>query len=459
MIVASIQDLVPELLERCHHFTLRHGPIGGSVGIVRGDDLVWRHEFGWAESATRRATDTSTLYRVASITKTFTAAAVMRLRDEGRLDLDDPLVDHCPELNAAGRGVAPIERVTLRALLSHESGLLGDPPGTDWSRGIESSTFAEILARVGEIAVVAAPFAASKYSNLGFLLLGEVVARASGLTYVDYVNRNLLEPLGMSSSGWEPLPSEMKARLAVGHQARSFADHPAVAQDNPPVWADGGLVTSVGDLARWLSLQLSAHRPSVEGDLPVDRATLRSMHAPRYLSDSLWRKAYGIGWYSLRRGESIWVGHGGSLHGFTSYVGFHPGSQLGVIVLLNGEAAPTDLALDLGEFARTHLPTPKPETLAPTGVPPAYAALLGLYTDQTQAEFTRVEWARGALVALVGEERLTLLPADATDEFRFGNGRPAGESARFARGHDGRVVALIAGPQTLWRFDRVDTET
>ncbi len=55
MIVASIQDLVPELLERCHHFTLRHGPIGGSVGIVRGDDLVWRHEFGWAESATRAA--------------------------------------------------------------------------------------------------------------------------------------------------------------------------------------------------------------------------------------------------------------------------------------------------------------------------------------------------------------------------------------------------------------------
>src|SRR6266576_2573885 len=106
---------------------------GGVAGVVYGDELAWSAGAGFAELAARRAADPAMLYAIASITKTFTGTAIMQLRDAGRLDLDDPAVAWLPELRQAARPFGPIETVTLRRMLSHESGLPAEPPWTDWA--------------------------------------------------------------------------------------------------------------------------------------------------------------------------------------------------------------------------------------------------------------------------------------------------------------------------------------
>ena len=106
---------------------------GGVAGVVYGDELAWSAGAGFADQAARQASDPAMLYAIASITKTFTGTAIMQLRDAGRLDLDDPAVAWLPELRQAASPFSPIETVTLRRMLSHESGLAAEPPGTDWA--------------------------------------------------------------------------------------------------------------------------------------------------------------------------------------------------------------------------------------------------------------------------------------------------------------------------------------
>jgi CubicO group peptidase (beta-lactamase class C family) len=114
-------------------FVTEGGQPGVVAGVVQGDELAWAGAVGFADTATQITSDPGTLYRIASITKTFTGTAVMQLRDAGRLDLDDPAVKYLPELRGAVSPFAPIEAVTVRRMLSHESGLATEPPGTDWS--------------------------------------------------------------------------------------------------------------------------------------------------------------------------------------------------------------------------------------------------------------------------------------------------------------------------------------
>jgi CubicO group peptidase (beta-lactamase class C family) len=138
-----------------------------------------------------------TLFRVASVTKTFTGTAVMQLRDAGRLGLDDPAVAYLPELRAAVSPFAPIEAVTIRRMLSHESGLAAEPPGTDWSAAAYEGDAGLTLARAGEITVRLAPNAAHKYSDLAYQLLGEIVTRVSGMPYPQYLRGAVARPAGL----------------------------------------------------------------------------------------------------------------------------------------------------------------------------------------------------------------------------------------------------------------------
>ena len=116
-------------------FVKEHRLPGAAAGVVVGDELVWSGGYGFADVAGRRAPDARTLYRIASITKTFTGTAIMQLRDAGTLHLDDPAVAHLPELRDAISPFGPVETVTIRRLLSHGPGLMGDPPDTDATPG------------------------------------------------------------------------------------------------------------------------------------------------------------------------------------------------------------------------------------------------------------------------------------------------------------------------------------
>src|SRR5262249_39160241 len=148
---------------------------GLAAGIVHGDRLAWAAGPGVADIDARRRPDAGTLYRIASSAKTFTATLVMHLRDEGKLAPHDPAVQHLPEPEPAAASVAPIGTLTIRRMLSHESGLLGDPPGTDWSSATYEQNAVANLARAPEIGIRVPPNTQQKYSNLAYQLLGEIV--------------------------------------------------------------------------------------------------------------------------------------------------------------------------------------------------------------------------------------------------------------------------------------------
>src|ERR1700735_640600 len=213
-----------ELDATLNRFVAHNGLPGATAGVVHGDELVWTASAGFADAGTRVTSDLRTLYRIASITKTFTGAAVMQLRDAGRLDLDDPAVRYLPELRGAVSPFAAIEAVTIRRMLSHESGLAYDPPGTDWSVPVYQGDPQLTLARPGDIVLMLPPNAQHKYSDLAYQLLGEVVTRVSGIPYPRYLRELILDPLGMSATGFEPLDGPARSRRAIGYSRRPFSD-------------------------------------------------------------------------------------------------------------------------------------------------------------------------------------------------------------------------------------------
>ena len=374
----------------------------------------------------------------------------MQLRDAGKLNLDDPAVHHIPELRQAQ---GDIEQVTIRRMLSHESGLQSEPPGTDWRAAIYEGSIARVLERVPEVATRLPPNMQFKYSNLAFQLLGEIVTRVSGVPYADYVRANILEPLGMTNTFYDPPPDEARSRCATGYAGRFVSDELEHSSTAPMAGAEGGLWSCVEDLARWVSFQF-------QRDSKVLKASsLEEMHTPRYLADEAWTGAYGIAWAALRQDSVIWVQHSGGLHGFRSNVCFDPKHDVGAIVLINGVGNATLLAMDLATIAREAVLGEPPRIEPPQPLPDAYRPLIGLYHDGELGVEVRLEWRDGKLTfidPMTPEWRPTLVATDDPDVFLIEPGaRQSGENAVFHRMPDGRVSSVFIAAGTWVRLEPV----
>lgn len=452
-----VADAAAELQARLASFAAEHGLPGASAGVVHRDDLVWTGHAGFADLAGRRAPEPGTQYRIGSVTKTFTATAIMRLQADGALHLDDPAVAHLPELRRAHSPFGPVEAVTLRRMLSHESGLATDPPGTDRSRRRYEGDPARTLAHADQIAVVVPPASQQKYSNLAYQLLGEVVTRASGAPYPRYLTEVILRPLGLHATGFGPLPDELAGRQATGYMHRPFSDELRPAPEAVRSWAEGGLWSCLTDLARWLAVQLGAHaEPAVDSPV-LAAATLRDMHQARYLGGADWTQAAGISWFTVRRHEASWIHHGGGAGGFNSDVCFEPHAGVGAIVLLNAAAEAPVLARDLAAIARRAVQAATAVPVAPPDpVPADWRPLLGAYAYAGLGLLVRVEWRRGSLVLVNpdGSAGPRLLPAGAPDRFVASAGfRESGEPVIFGRDSSGRARSVYLGGVTLPRLD------
>jgi CubicO group peptidase (beta-lactamase class C family) len=449
-----------ELAAKLASFVVENRLPGAAAGVVHGDDLVWSAGAGFADTGRRRPTAPGTLYRIASITKTFTGTAVMQLRDAGRLDLDDPAVAYLPELRRAVSPFAAIEAVTVRRMLSHESGLAAEPPGTDWSVPVYQGDAELTLARASEIVLKLPPNAAHKYSDLAYQLLGEIVTRVSGMPYPLYLRESVLDPLGMSATGFEPLAGTLPDRLATGYGWRALSDELDPASAMSPVWAEGGLWSCVEDLGRWISFQLRAYQ-NPAGDSPVlAAASLREMHKPRYLAGDDWTRAWGISWCGNRRDDVTWIQHSGGLPGFTTTVCFDPAKQVGGIVLLNGTSGGNELAFDLASIARRLADGAPPVIKAPVPAPGPYRPLLGIYSRADVGGWIlRLEWRDGNLAFTTPEISawsLTLTPTSDPDVFIVDPGSDfAGENVVFRRLPDGRVASVLLMDSTFVRLDSV----
>lgn len=452
-----VAELAPRFERSVASFARTHRLAGAAAGVVHGGDLVWSGGTGFADVERRRPSAPSTLYRIASITKTFTALAVMQLRDEGALRLDDPIVRHLPEFSAATNPFGPIEDVTVRRLLTHESGLMGDPDGTDW--GLRTyPPLEETLEHPNRVRVVIPPDSASKYSNLGFRLLGEIVSRRSGISYEDRVRQAILKPLGMASTTFAP-DGDLADRRATGYDGRVVSDEltPARGRDLASAGAEGGLWSSVEDLARWISLQFRTDAGDRGGSQVLAASSLAEMHRMRIITDDGWTDAFGLGFYGIRRGDHVFVGHSGGFFGFTGDIRFHPGSRTGAIVLVNGDGEAEKLSVELAGAAReAAADVVVPGVPAP--MPPDYDPLLGRYVLDGLADVFTVEWRDGALTFVdpsVQRDHPTLVADRGPDVFRVRTGRDAGEPAVFLRTSGGRVRAVRVATQTYARLEPV----
>ena len=321
-----------------------HAP-GAAWGVVIDGELAHAGAVGYRDVTTKAPVDADTVFRIASMTKSFTAVAILGLRDEGKLSLDDPAERYVPELKELRYPTADSPRITIRHLLSHSEGFPEDNPWGDQQLGLSQAQMAELM-RKG-IPFSNAPGVAYEYSNYGFAILGAIVARVSGMPYNEYLAARILRPLGMTSTTMEP-SAVRPDRLAHGYR---WEDERWKAEPLLPDGAFGpmgGMLTSVRDLGRYVAAQLAAWPPRDEAEAgPVRRASLREMQqvarsgtatAVRDAAGGLQLNAPGYG-YGLRVYQTCAfrhvVEHSGGLPGFGSQMRWLPEYGVGLIAFGN----------------------------------------------------------------------------------------------------------------------------
>jgi CubicO group peptidase (beta-lactamase class C family) len=314
------------------------------AGIVRNDELAWSTGRGEVPEP-----HTDVQYRLGSISKTVTAVVVMRLRDEGRLHLDDPLERHL-----AG---TPFGDRTIGQLLSHLAGASAESPGGWWER-TPGGSLEELGLRRDDVVLGAAR--RFHYSNLGFGLLGELIARARGTSWDDAVAAEVLRPLGMSRTSPRPV-----APAAAGQAVHPWAD---VVLPEPEHHA--GVMAAAGQL--WATLadlgRLAAFLLGDTGGV-LDPGTLEEMTEPAGVDSSApgW-SAYGLGLQVIRLDGRTYVGHGGSMPGFLAGVFVDREEGTGAVSLANSTAGVDPVVFGLLADLRAHEPRIV-ETWAPSPSP------------------------------------------------------------------------------------------
>ena len=336
-------------------YAARGGAPGIAYGIVRDGELAFSGGVG-ARRIGGLAPDADTVFRIASMTKSFTASALLLLRDSGVVALDDPAEEYVPEL-AGWAGVTPdAARVSLRHLLTMTAGFPTDDPWGDRQQGLPLGEFADLLA--GGVSASWAPGTRFEYSNLGYAILGMVITAASGVPYADFIRARLLEPLGLSRTGYEA--AEFAADVLAPGYRRGAGGWEEVPYDPNGAFAPmGGIFSCVRDLATWVTGFTATFPPGPGALHPLRAASRREMQLaqaviPPARGYSLpggplgGPGAYGFGLFvDEDPGLGRVVSHSGGYPGFGSNMRWHPATGTGVIALGNGTYAPMSLLTSL----------------------------------------------------------------------------------------------------------------
>jgi CubicO group peptidase (beta-lactamase class C family) len=336
----------PEIEKLFKAFMERSQAPGAVLGVIIDGELVWVKAAGVREKTTDAPVTPETVFRIASMTKSFTAMAILKLREEGKLSLDDPVAKYVPEFANLSYPTSDSQVITIRHLLTHSEGFPEDNPWGDRQLAQSDATLREWL-RAG-IPFSTSPGTAFEYSNYGFAILGQIVAKASGRPYADYVRDNILRPLRMNSSTFE-MSSVPSDRIALGYRREDNAYKPEPILAHGSFGAMGGLWTSAPDLARYVAFLMSAFPPRDEPERsPIKRSSAREMQqawrpspasafrptvdAPLQLGVSAY--SYGLGVSQDCRFGHV-VGHGGGLPGYGSLMRWLPEYGVGLIGMSN----------------------------------------------------------------------------------------------------------------------------
>jgi CubicO group peptidase (beta-lactamase class C family) len=380
--VAKLTRALPRIDSLMADFAARNRVPGIAYGVIVDGALLHVRALGLREVPSRSAVDTSSVFRIASMTKSFTALAILQLRDAGRIALDAPAETYVPELAGLRYPTSDAPRITVRHLLTHSAGFPEDNPWGDQQLAATDDDLARML-RTG-VPFSNVPGVAYEYSNLGFALLGRIVQNVSGLPYAQYIRERVLRPLGMTSTTMQA--REVPAsRLAHGYRVRDGEWIEEAPLPDGSFGAMGGMLTSAADLSRWVALMLDAWPPRDGAESPVlRRSSLREMQqvgrmrptsvvrdvATDALSLSAGGYGYGLGLTQTCAFGQV-IAHSGGLPGFGSMMRWLPDYGVGIIALGNRTYTPWGGTVDqaLALLAETgalqpRVPQPSPVLLA-----------------------------------------------------------------------------------------------
>jgi CubicO group peptidase (beta-lactamase class C family)/D-alanyl-D-alanine dipeptidase len=349
-----------------------------SIALVDDQQTVWARGFGYEDAARTRPATAATVYRVGSVSKLFTDLALMQQVERGEVDLDAPVQRYLPEFRPHNQFG---DSITLRQLTSHRAGLMREPPVGHYFDPTEPDLEATVASLSGE-PLVYPPGSRTKYSNAGIAVVGYVLERTRGTPFADHLTRSVLEPLGMSSSSFEPDP-ELMDRVPTAYMwtyDHRLFEAPTFPLGMAPA---GSMYAPVTDLAAFMSA-IFAGGEGVGGRV-VEAATIDTMLTPQFGAGG-----FGIGFALGELDGNRIARHGGAIYGFATELAFLPDDRLGVVVTttMDGANAVTSriatYALELMLAAREEAPLPGAERSTPP-TEARVAAVTGRYSGEGQA--------------------------------------------------------------------------
>jgi CubicO group peptidase (beta-lactamase class C family) len=364
--VDKLRSALPAIDSLFSAFAKANHVPGIAYGVIIDGKLAHTGTAGLRDVENNAPVDSASVFRIASMTKSFTALSILKLRDDGKLSLDDPAERYVPELKGLAYPTTDSPRLTIRHLLSHSEGFPEDNPWGDQQLNRTDDEMAAMM-RSG-IPFSNPPGIAYEYSNYGFAILGRIVTRVSGQPYATFLRENILEPLGMNSTTMEAAQVPAN-RLARGYRWEDERWKPEPPLPDGSFGAMGGMLTSIDDLSRWVGFLMGAWPPRNDADDgPASRASVREMQ-------QLWRmrparvthtgpdsavslSALGYG-YGLRISQTCdfdyVVAHSGGLPGYGSQMRWLPNYGVGIIALGNLTYTAWDgpIAAALAALART----------------------------------------------------------------------------------------------------------
>lgn len=322
-----------------------------AFAVVLDGELLYKNVGGWANIEEKIPANGETMFRIASMSKSFTTMAILQLRDAGKLKLDDPVSVYIPAMK--GQSLTKDgSAITIRHLMAHQAGFPEDNP---WGDRQLADSEADLIALIERgLSFSNASVAHYEYSNLGFAMLGYIIHKVSGFTYDAYIKKSILDPLGMQHTTYE-YTTISKKNLAKGYRTikGNWVNVPLLKDGI--YGAMGGMITSISDFAKYVALHQAAwpERNDAENKV-IQRSTVREMHQPYTFIDlnpnyqfpsgkklaTTSSYSYGLNWMHDAEGKTS-IGHSGGLPGFGSNWRFMPEYGLGVIFFANHTYAPT----------------------------------------------------------------------------------------------------------------------
>jgi CubicO group peptidase (beta-lactamase class C family) len=427
-----------------------------SLGVVHDQDLIWARSYGLADPESGARATPETVYRIASNSKPFTAIALMRLQEQGRLSLNDEVTRWVPELSKVEGGLFESRPITIANLLSHTSGLPREVNSPAWAEA-DFPEIAEVLEGLKKQRAIYGPATRLKYSNLAFTLAGLIIERAAGVAYDKFIRGLILEPLAMTHSGVD-LPGPAAVRLLAVGYGRRMPDGSRKRLQYEPTRAMApatGLYSSVTDLARFQAWQfrlLATEEPEILW--PDNLRDMQRMHWTLPGGDRGW----GLGFRVTRTIHGPIIGHGGLIHGFRSATGVLPADKIGLIVLASSDDGDTQNILNkVADLLIPPLREAAVEIKKSPQMQGHWERLTGLY--RSRLGDLRIVIGDGKLVGvnITGSDpRGGLMRLKPLSEYEFRidasyAGQP-GEIARFSRDNKGRVERLYLGSHYLERI-------